>query len=467
MSATSGASVEQAAPPVAPLSLGAYFASMRGYPKAAWRAAFAVLIAMGLSPVVLMTLVTFVAAPISQQTGWSRPSVMSMFSLPMLIGALILPVTGRFIDRWGARRVAFPMMALYGLGTVAIWAAGTNQALLQTALIISSTAGFSASLGVGFKVVAAWFTDHRGAGFSLLLGSAVGLFSAILSPVGSALVNSVGWRATYLLIGLVILLVGLPAQILLLREAPAVSHAHTTDAVLPGADEARDDCPSVTLSTAVRSRAWILYVLLLALSGGAIMAVRSNAEALLTPHGVSVNVIALSLSALLLSSILGQALVGFSLDRSRTSRAIAPFVLCTVLGLLLVAASGHELWLLFVGMCLLGLATGAESSMGPFLSARYFGLHSFGQIQGLTLALTTTANTLAPVLAAAQLNRGLSSGALLTALAITSGIAVAMVFLLPGYPTAGYPTAGRPTERAPGRAPVAPDRTIELLDNRS
>ncbi|WP_427918724.1 MFS transporter [Streptomyces sp. cg40] len=462
MSATSGTPAEQAAPPAAPLSLGAYFISMGGYPKAARRAAFAVLISMGLSPVVLMTLVTFVVAPISQQTGWSRSSVMSMFSLPMLIGALTLPVTGRFVDRWGARRVAFPMMTLYGLATVAIWASGTHRALLQTALIISATAGFSASLGVGFKVVAAWFTDHRGAGFSLLLGSAVGLFSAVLAPVGNVLVESVGWRATYLLIGLVILLVGLPAQILLLREAPAVLHPRGADSILLGADEARDDGPSAALSTAVRSRSWVLYTALLALSGGATMAVRSNAEALLTPHGVSTNVIALSLSALLVSSIVGQALVGFSLDRSRSSRVIAPFVLCTALGLLLVAAGGQELWLLFVGMCLLGLATGAESSMGPFLSARYFGLRSFGQIQGLTMALTTTANTLAPVLAAAELSRGLGSGALLTALAIASGIAVAMVFLLPGYPTADGPTA-----RAPGRAPVAPDRTIELLDHRS
>ncbi|TMR24937.1 MFS transporter [Nonomuraea turkmeniaca] len=422
-------------------SFGSYLASVRSYPSGAWKAAAAVLIAMGLSPATIVTATTFVVGPIAEETGWSVPAVVSMFSMPLVIGPLLLPLTGRLVDRLGARRVALPMMLLYGLATMSIWVAGARHAWLQTVLIIAAICGFSATMGVVFKVIAGWFTEHRGAGFSLLLGSSVGLFGAAVSPVSAQLVGTVGWRGTYLVFGAAILVISLPAQILLLREAPGVLAARGRDRSAAAASTAsaasvdeEPGVPSVNLSIAVRSRAWILYTLMLALVGGAIMAVRVNAEILFNRDHISVSVVALSVSTLLIASIIGQAAAGFALDRSRSPRAVVPYMACVLVGLLLVANAGRGVWLLYAGMALLGVASGAEGSIGPFLSARYFGLRAFGQIQGLTLAIVGTVMSLVPILVSAQMDQGVDIDTVFHGLEIAGLIAIVMAFLLPAYP---------------------------------
>jgi cyanate permease len=85
-------------------------------------------------------------------------------------------------------------------------------------------------------------------------------------------------------------------------------------------------------------------------------------------------------------------------------------------------------------MALLGFETGAESALGPALIARYFGLRSFGALQGLFLAITGVALALAPY-AVSELKAvtGSYTAPLLVLVGLTA-FAVVLAVLLPKYP---------------------------------
>ncbi|MGC2200042.1 MAG: MFS transporter, partial [Stellaceae bacterium] len=51
--------------------------------------------------------------PIMADTGWHRSSVSFALSVGGIFSALMVPVLGRMMDRWGIRRVALPGIAVY------------------------------------------------------------------------------------------------------------------------------------------------------------------------------------------------------------------------------------------------------------------------------------------------------------------------------------------------------------------
>ncbi|MFD4602389.1 MFS transporter [Streptomyces sp. NPDC058464] len=405
--------------------------SLRGYPTPAWRAAIACALAMALSPAALNSTITFFVGPVSRDFGWSQSQTLTVFNIPTVAAPIVLPLAGRWVDRWGARAVAVPGAALYALFTAATALAGGDTVLLLLPLFAATVCGYIAIMGVFYKVVAEWFPHHRGSGYSLFIGAATSLGAAVLSPLCQLSVDGLGWRQTYLLLALCILVIVFPAQYFLLSDPPRARESDSAGKAVPGAEE----LPGMPLGAALRSPGWLLTAGAMVLIAAVAMSVRLNAVSLFGDRGYSATVVALSLSVLLLSSIGGQFLAGVAMDRSRSARAFAPFVACLVAGMLAIFAARGGTWALLLAMGLLGMVMGAESSVGPYLVARYFGLRAFAQIQGTTLGVVALFGVgLSPVVVQRTAEAtGSYQGPLIT-LTMVSVLTVALVFLLPRYP---------------------------------
>ncbi|MFF3710813.1 MFS transporter [Streptomyces phaeochromogenes] len=192
-------------------------------------------------------------------------------------------------------------------------------------------------------------------------------------------------------------------------------------------------------------------VLVLTVAAGVAMSVRLNAVSLFGEQGYSATEVSLSVSVMLVASIGGQILAGVVLDRSRTPRAFVPFMVCLVLGMVMVFAATGGMWALFLTMALLGVVTGAESTTGPYLVGCYFGMRAFAQIQGITLGVVSLVGIgVFPVLAqgAAESTGGYTA----TLIVLTAGslIVLALSLLLPRYPNPDESPAG--DEPEPSRA---------------
>lgn len=454
-----------------------YAADFLKAPRQAKAALIGSLMLVAISPAALSALTPYVVPAYAMKTGTTPSDAILLFvTLPLVIGPLLLPVVGRWVDQRGARRVAIPAVILYATTTAAIPLAAGRTWLLEALLILASIFGFAASLGVVFKIISTWFPEHRGIGFGLV-GVASSLTSAVLSPVLQWLVNGnapagppagsdlpaappggappvtavdpgvftgLGWDGVYYVIAIAIAVLGIPAVLWLISEpkVTAVAGPKLLEANLPG----------VPFRQAIRTRAWIFVVLLLTLASTGPVAIRQNAVDLFGQDGIDAATVSLGLSVLFSMSVVGLLLGGTVLDRARNPWIVAVLIATVPVGLALALVNSGSVALLYVSMALLGFATGAESALGPALIAKYLGLKSFGALQGLTLAITGPALALAPYgVSAIQASSGSYTTPVLMLVGLT-GIAVVLAVLLPKYPRpwtlqmpAGNAVPGQPT----------------------
>jgi MFS family permease len=151
--------------------------------------------------------------PISEDFGWDRAEVVSVYSLIWLAGGLTAPLVGRLFDRSGPRTV-------YSLGLLllggAFLAASHAQHLWQFQLSI----GLCVGVGIAFIgnvpnsiLLGRWFGPRLPTAMAILY-SATGAGVLVLLPASQLLIDSVGWRGTYQIFGAAVLVLLLPLMVL-------------------------------------------------------------------------------------------------------------------------------------------------------------------------------------------------------------------------------------------------------------
>ena len=137
--------------------------------------------------------VFFVA--LTREFGWDRASTSGIFSVSLLLFAVIGPLLGYLLDRLGARAMFVTGSAILALG---LFLSGTTQSLLQMMVyyaIIASTGLAALSLGIHSVVLSRWFVRRRGLAIGLAFAG-TGLSTLIFSPLVEQLIANYGWRST-------------------------------------------------------------------------------------------------------------------------------------------------------------------------------------------------------------------------------------------------------------------------------
>src|SRR5580698_1559027 len=151
--------------------------------------------------------------PISEDFGWDRAQVVSVYSLAALAGGLASPLIGRLFDHSGPRTVYALGLALLG---GAFLVAGHAQQLWQFQLSL----GLCVGLGIAFIgnvpnsiLLGRWFGPRLPTAMAIVY-SATGAGVLILLPASQVLIDHFGWRGAYQIFGAGALLLLLPLLLL-------------------------------------------------------------------------------------------------------------------------------------------------------------------------------------------------------------------------------------------------------------
>jgi MFS family permease len=191
--------------------------------------------------------------PISENFGWDRAQVVSVYSLTALAGGLAAPVVGRLFDRSGPRIV-------YSLGLLLLGAAFLIAAHAQYLWQFQLSIGLCVGLGIAFIgnvpssiLLGRWFGPRLPTAMAIVY-SATGAGVLILLPASQVLIDHIGWRGTYQIFGAAALLLLLPLLLLPWRLFSTGSPHLTKSAAADFVDE------GWTLLRAMRHHAfWALF----------------------------------------------------------------------------------------------------------------------------------------------------------------------------------------------------------------
>jgi MFS family permease len=191
--------------------------------------------------------------PISEDFGWDRAQVVSVYSLAALAGGLASPLIGRLFDRSGPRTVY--SLGLFLLGG-AFLVAARAQYLWQFQLSLGLCVGIGIALIGNVPnsiLLGRWFGPRLPTAMAIVY-SAAGAGVLILLPVSQLLIDHVGWRNAYQIFGGVTLALLLPLLILPWRLFSTGSPHLAKSAAADFADE------GWTLLSAMRHHAfWALF----------------------------------------------------------------------------------------------------------------------------------------------------------------------------------------------------------------
>jgi MFS family permease len=199
--------------------------------------------------------------------------------------------------------------------------------------------------------------------------------------------------------------------------------------------------------------------------GGAIVSLLVHLIPLLEDRGLTPMVAASAASAMSVAAVLGRVAAGFCLDRIFAPRiAAASFTLPIVACVGLVAMPVNVAWP-FISAVLFGFALGAEYNLVSYLSARYFGLKSYGVIYGVMFgAFSIGQATLPAIIGKIYDIEGTYRGALIL-LAGAFFISAGLLQFLGRYPDwsgKGEDRAPRTPERQPANlGPLIPRTPAE------
>lgn len=151
--------------------------------------------------------------PISEDFGWDRAQVVSVYSLTWLAGGLTAPLIGRLFDRSGPRTV-------YSLGLFLLGGAFLTAAHARELWQFQLSVGLSVGLGIALIgnvpnsiLLGRWFGPRLPTAMAILY-SATGAGIFVLLPASQLLIDRIGWRDAYQLFGIVALCLLLPLLVL-------------------------------------------------------------------------------------------------------------------------------------------------------------------------------------------------------------------------------------------------------------
>jgi MFS family permease len=191
--------------------------------------------------------------PLSGEFGWTRALTSGAFSLYMFLHGFLYILTGRLNDRYGPRIVLSGCGLFMGIGYMLmslvseVW-----HVYLFYGVVIA--VGMSGGYVPITSTVTRWFESDSRRG--LMIGISIagtGLGTMIMPPIANWLISSYGWQTSYVIIGIMVLVL-IMAAAQFMRRAPE-------SAVQTGADGKAILKKGLTIGQAMRTRQfWLLSI---------------------------------------------------------------------------------------------------------------------------------------------------------------------------------------------------------------
>ncbi len=333
--------------------------------------------------------------PLLTEFGWTRVMTSGAFSVAMFLSGVLGIGAGRLNDRFGPKLVVTVCSLFLGLGYLlmsqvsAIW----QLYLFYGVLIGIGTSAFWVPL---LSTVARWFPRRRGMMTSITL-TGVGIGSMIMPPIANWLISDYSWRTSYIIMGIVVLVIIIPAAQFLNRDSNKMG-------LLPyGGEEVKAQrlnlqTSGFSLQQAMQTRQFWIFIFMTFCSSVGPQAIRVH----IVPYAIDLGITAANATTILIImggvGLVARIIIGYVGDKIGYKPVYS-------IGFILVAMSlfwvtlANEMWMLYLfgAIFMLGL-TGTGALQSP-MTAQLFGMKSHGVIFGVTSLSWTIGAAVGPALA--------------------------------------------------------------------
>ena len=309
-----------------------------------------------------------------------------------LMGALVAPLVGWLVDRFGIYKVSIPSFILFGLAFFGLSQAKGHVWEVSAWMLLLGIAVPGATGLTLARPVVTWFSQSRGLALGVM-AALVTVFTALLAPLLGKLIAAEGFRAGYMALGLFALCVGTPIVLFFIKEKPdetpdaAVSMSANPDeaiappsGVTPSGSMVASDAKEGIGTLLRQPRYWILLLAII-LPNIPIGGIVTQLTPIIAARGIDAASAGFMLTLYALSAFSGRIVIGFLFDRYNAGLVAALICVVATFGAAMLHTHAPHT-LLYLGVLTVGVMHGAEVDVGAFFTARMFPRHLFGSAMG-------------------------------------------------------------------------------------
>ncbi|MDA1128761.1 MAG: MFS transporter [Chloroflexi bacterium] len=331
---------------------------------------------------------------IIEDIGLSRIEISALYMASTGMSAVLVAFVSRLADRYGPRI----MLVAIGLGFGAAcfsMATATNIVLFYIAFASLRALG-QGSLGINsILLVNTWFVARRGRAIAMMGLGAV-LSSAIFPPLARILIDNIGWRGAYAVIGAVAIGIIVPVAIFIVKNRPEDVGLFPDGSSEPPVSERRRAAAGVRSDTRVyTSFSFWLLALSLGTPGLVSTALVFHQTSIFEEKGLSATLAAGVFVIFSGSSAVSSLLAGFVVDRIGP-KALYAFSMGALLAALALAVAIDSVFMAVAYVLVMGLAGGCHHIVQGVIWAHYYGRHGLGRVQGSAMTITFCASAVGP-----------------------------------------------------------------------
>jgi MFS family permease len=307
----------------------------------------------------------------------------------------MVSVVSRMADRFGPRAmmvgVGFAFAAAcFGMATA------TNLMLFYLAFASLRALGQGSMPINAILLVNQWFVFRRGRAIALMgLGGVIS--SAVFPPLARLLIDHIGWREAYALIGVGVMLLIVPTSLLLVRNRPEDIGLFPDGRPYPPPAEVRESEAGPDQDRRVwNSLTFWLLALPLATPGLVLTALVFHQTSIFEERGLSATLAAGVFIIFAVSDALTSLIAGFIVDRTGP-KVLYGFSMLMLLLALILAVVTSSVFIALVYVSVMGIAGGLARIVQGVIWAHYYGRHRLGRVQGLAMTITLCGAAVGPL----------------------------------------------------------------------
>lgn len=322
---------------------------------------------------------SLLVAPVREEFGVSLEQVMYSFMFGTFLGLILTPIAGVMLDRFDARWLMTGGAIALGAGLY--WLAN-SRGIVEFVLVFGGTMAIANNYAGSMSastVISRWFTASRGRALGIAaIGTSVG--GILLPKLVAEGIALQGWRYALEWLAYGVLVVMVPTVVLFVRGKPEDVGLEPEEDSSAGAAAVEE--MSLTIPQILRmSSFWFL-----SLSLGLLFTSYGAMVANLGPYALARGYDESTASALIMivaaSGFVGKLVFGALADKVNLKLGLGAAQVLVLIGFLLLSLDrGYAI--MVSATIFIGLAAGGMLPVWGALTARVFGLLSYGRAMGL------------------------------------------------------------------------------------
>ena len=321
-------------------------------------------------------------SPLAGEFGWGTSELALNFTLAMTffcIGGLL----GAQISKRLGHRTALISAGVLSAAGFALTAVLNDVSVVMLYITYGVLAGLG--IGIAYNVVIAtvssWFPDKKGlCSGCLMMG--FGASALILGNLADVMFRStLGWRTTYIILGVSIFVVLSLAGIILRKPSPDVVFPEAKGSKAQSNNDNQDFTSKQMLCKPSFWMAFICISFLAAVGSSVISFAKDLAISVNAPEALAVSLVGI----LSVCNGVGRIITGavFDVIGCRKTMICANILTICAAGVTLLAVSINALPLCIIGVCLTGMSYGACPTITSAFTSSFFGMKHFSNNMAL------------------------------------------------------------------------------------